>query len=154
MGTPVTPRFRLAERGDVETLVAFMREFYAIDAYPFDEGVARAALAGLVADAALGRAWLILDGEAPIGYVVLTFGYSLEFHGRDAFVDELFIRADYRHRGVGTQALRFVEGQCPALGVHALHLEVERTNLAGQALYRKMGFRDHDRYLMTRWLTK
>lgn len=153
MGAAPTPRFRLAARADVETLVACMREFYAIDAYPFDAAVARAALAGLVGDPALGRAWLILDGEAPIGYVVLTLGYSLEFHGRDAFVDELFIREGYRHRGVGTATLRFVEEQCPALGVHALHLEVERTNLAGQALYRKMGFRDHDRHLMTRWLT-
>ncbi|HEX5504730.1 MAG TPA: GNAT family N-acetyltransferase [Thermomicrobiales bacterium] len=154
MGATLTPGFRLAGRADVETLVGFMREFYAIDAYPFDAAVARAALARLVGDPALGRAWLILDGEAPIGYVVLTLGYSLEFHGRDAFVDELFIREAYRRRGAGAAALRFVEEQCPALGVHALHLEVERTNLAGQALYRKLGFRDHDRYLMTRWLTE
>jgi len=38
------------------------------------------------------------------------------------------------------------------LGVKALHLEVERTNTAAQAFYRKIGFKDHSRYLMTKWL--
>jgi len=35
-------------------------------------------------------------------------------------------------------------------GRQALHLEVERTNAVGQTLYRKFGFEDHDRYLMSR----
>jgi ribosomal protein S18 acetylase RimI-like enzyme len=86
------------------------------------------------------------------GYIVLTLGYSLEFHGRDAFVDELFVLPEYRHRDVGTQALPFIGQQCRLLGVHALHLEVERGNTAAQRLYRGLGFRDHDRYLMTKWL--
>jgi ribosomal protein S18 acetylase RimI-like enzyme len=38
---------------------------------------------------------------------------------------------------------------CPALGIHALHLEVERTNVAALRLYRKHGFEEHDRSLMT-----
>jgi ribosomal protein S18 acetylase RimI-like enzyme len=38
------------------------------------------------------------------------------------------------------------------LGVHTLHLEVERKNVRAHHLYRKMGFEDHDRYLMTKWL--
>ena len=37
-------------------------------------------------------------------------------------------------------------------GVSALHLEVERQNEAAQGFYRRLGFKDHDRYLMTRWL--
>ena len=146
------PVFRMAGRGDTESILAMMREFYAIDQYPFDEGIARAALERLLSDATLGRAWVVRTGEAAIGYMVLTLGYSLEFHGRDAFVDELYVRAAYRRRGVGTQAIRVAEDACRKLGVHALHLEVERTNTAGQALYRTMGFKDHDRYLMTRWL--
>jgi len=38
------------------------------------------------------------------------------------------------------------------LGISAVHLEVDHTNTVAQALYRKAGFVDHDRYLMTRWL--
>ena len=91
------------------------------------------------------------DG-GPVGYVVLTLGFSLEFHGRDAFVDEIYIRAQYRGRGIGGKALAFAEGACRSLGVRALHLEVERKNTAAQAVYRKVGFKDHDRYLMTKYV--
>ncbi|HST87308.1 MAG TPA: GNAT family N-acetyltransferase [Ktedonobacterales bacterium] len=141
--------FRLAGEDDTGQILEFMRAFYAGEGYPFDERAAGAALAELVRTPDRGRAWLIMENEEPVGYVALTFGYSLEFHGRDAFVDELFVRSERRDRGAGTAALRFVMDVCPALGVHALHLEVERVNTAAQALYRRFGFHDHDRYLMT-----
>jgi GNAT superfamily N-acetyltransferase len=144
------PEFVLARSDDVDVIIPMMRAFYAIDAYPFDEAVARRAVDDLVRDSALGRIWLIRLGDAPIGYIVLTFGYSLEFHGRDAFLDELFIAEEQRGRGVGTAALRFLDATCPGLGVHTLHLEVERHNAAAQALYRRFGFHDSDRYLMNK----
>jgi ribosomal protein S18 acetylase RimI-like enzyme len=150
----MAPTFDNASDADVAALLIMMREFYAIDQYRFDEGIARAAVERLLGDGSLGRIWLIREGAETIGYLVLTLGYSLEFHGRDAFVDELYVREGHRHRGVGTQAIAVAEEACRELGVHALHLEVERTNAAGQGLYRKLGFRDHDRYLMTKWLAE
>jgi GNAT superfamily N-acetyltransferase len=141
--------FRLASESEIAIVLEFMRAFYAGEGYPFDERAAEAALAELVRTPDLGRVWLIVEDEEPAGYIALTLGYSLEFHGRDAFVDELFVRAERRGRGAGVAALRFVMDTCPALGVHALHLEVERVNTAAQALYRRFGFHDHDRYLMT-----
>ncbi len=147
------PSFRPAQSADIELLLAFMRELYALDGYHFEEATARTALEGIVRDPGLGRVWVIGRGEEAIGYLVLVFGYSLEYGGRDAFVDELFVAAGQRQRGVGTRAIEFAAEQCQALGVHALHLEVERANTAAQALYRKTGFEDHDRYLMTRRIT-
>ena len=129
-----------------------MREFYAIDGYPFDEAITRVALETFVCDAALGALYLIEDQGRAIGYLVLTFGFSFEFHGRDAFLDELFLAEEWRGNGIGTMAMRFLEQRCRDFGVTALHLEVERTNEAGIALYRKFGFADHDRYLMTKWI--
>jgi len=90
--------------------------------------------------------------DKAVGYLVITFGYSLEYHGQDAFIDELFIEANYRHQGIGTKAMEFALEACRELGIHALYLEVERANIAGQALYRKFGFEDSDRYLLTRRL--
>jgi len=145
----MTFTFRLASERETAAILEFMRAFYAGEGYPFEEHAAGKALTMLVRTPDLGRVWLIAEDEEPVGYVALTFGYSLEFHGRDAFVDELFVRAERRGRGAGTAALRFVMDACPALGVHALHLEVERVNTAAQALYRRFGFHDHDRYLMT-----
>lgn len=148
------PVFRLANETDIDLLIEFMRQFYAIDNYLFEESEARTALTRLVLDSSLGRVWLIYREDEAIGYIAVTFGYSLEFHGRDAFVDELFVLADQRQQGIGTKAMQFVIDACPDLDVHALHLEVERTNAPGLKLYRKFGFEDHERFLMTRWIEK
>lgn len=107
----------------------------------------------LLQEPAFGRIWLIEMEQALAGYFVLCLGFSLEYHGHDAFVDEIYVREAYRGQGLGKRALQFLETQCRALGVQALHLEVERVNTHAQEVYRKHGFADHDRYLMTKWLS-
>jgi GNAT superfamily N-acetyltransferase len=149
----MTATFTIAQRADIETLLELMREYYAFDHLPFDEQVARAALAKFVDDESLGRVWLISDEGSPVGYLVLTLGYSLEYGGRDAFIDEVYVCSSHRGRGIGQRALTFAEDVCRSLGVRALHLEVERANTGAHGLYRKAGFVDHDRYLMTRRIT-
>jgi GNAT superfamily N-acetyltransferase len=147
--------FRLANNADLQLILSLMQQFYAIDGYEFDEPSAHIALKTLIEDSSLGRVWMIQTSAEVIGYVVLAFGYSLEYHGRDAWIDELFLLDSYRNRGLGTKTLEFVLEQCHLLGVQALHLEVEQTNVAGQALYRKMGFAAHEqRSFMTRRLDR
>lgn len=146
------PTFRAAEASDADALLAMMRALNEHEGTPFDEPTARAALAQLLADDSCGVAHLILFGGEVAGYVVVTFSFSLEFGGRDAFVDELFVSEAFRGRGAGWGALRLAEEVCRARGVRALHLEVERANEAAQGLYRKAGFTDHDRHLMTKRL--
>ena len=147
------PDFILATYDDVDTLIVMMRDLYAHDGLALlDEATARRALLGVIGDDTLGRAFMILLANEVAGYAVLTFGYSLEFHGRDAFVDEIYLRAEYRGLGIGKRALQFLTEVCAAEGVKALHLEVERGNTSAQTVYRKFGFQDHDRYLMTKWL--
>jgi GNAT superfamily N-acetyltransferase len=150
----MTETFRIAERVDIETLLEFMREYYEFDHLPFNQQVARSALAEFVDDESLGRVWLISYEGTAIGYLVLTLGYSLEYGGRDAFIDEVYIRASHRGRGIGQSALIFAEDVSRSLGVRALHLEVERANTNAYGVYRKAGFIDHDRYLMTKRISE
>lgn len=141
-----------AEATDIETLVVFMRDFYEHEALRFDEQGARRALQQILASQFFGRVFLLEVSGEKIGYTVLTFGFSLEFHGRDAFVDELYVGETYRGRGIGKQTLEFLADVCRSEGIAALHLEVERANAIAQELYRKQGFKDHDRYLLTKWI--
>ena len=145
-------RFHPAGPDEEELLLALMQEFYEVEHLRYREEVARAALAELRDSPALGRVLLVYQGDEPAGYVVLTYGFSLEFHGRDALVDELYVRERFRGQGLGTATLRMVEELCRAEGVHALHLEVDRVNLRAKRLYHREGYRDHDRHLLTRWL--
>jgi GNAT superfamily N-acetyltransferase len=142
-------RFEIAGPEAADAILPLMEKFYAEERYPFDPAKARSALEPFLADPALGRVWLIRDGSAILGYFVLTLGWSLEYGGRDAFVDELFVLPSHRGRGLGRSALERMVEACRELGVRALHLEVEKENPAAE-LYRKAGFEDHDRYLMTR----
>ena len=144
--------FRPATTADEPALLELMREFYRHEAMAWDEPAARAALHGLLADARLGRALLIEVDGALAGYVAVCFGYSLEFLGRDAFVDELYVREAFRNRGLGVRALEIAAELCRESGVRALHLEVEHRNARAQAIYRKAGFADREHYLMTRKL--
>ena len=90
-----------------------MSAYYAFDGHGFDEQKAGVALTTLLRDRNLGRVWLILDGEVPVGYIVICFSYSLEWLGRDAFVDEFYLLPEYRGHGWGRKTMAFVEDACP-----------------------------------------
>jgi len=146
------PQFRLAVESDADTLLEFMRAYYAFDGHGFDRNKARVALARLLRDGNLGLAWLILDGETPVGYVVLCFGYSLEWLGRDAFVDEFYLREEYRGHGWGRKTMAFVEDAARAAGIRAVHLEVVRQNTAALQIYTKMGFQERKSTFLSKWI--
>jgi ribosomal protein S18 acetylase RimI-like enzyme len=147
-----SPGFRPAREADAPELLAMMRVFYEHEGIEFDPAAARRALLKLIGDANLGEVFIILSGEETAGYAILSYGFSLEFGGRDALVDELFLREEFRGRGIGRSAMVHLASAARQGGAHAIHLEVERKNARAQALYRSMGYEDHDRYLMTRQL--
>jgi len=128
----------------------FMRRYYAFDQIPFDEAPARNALCQLISDQVSGVIWLICDGTTLVGYIVLTFGYSLEYHGREVFIDEFFIQPSHRGRGWGRRTLRYVEDASREFGVQAVHLEVTHANKGAQEFYPKMSFH-FETFAPSRW---
>lgn len=133
----------------IPDLLQMMADFYKIDGYPFDYPLTHKNFTEFLQKEHLGRGWLILHQDLIIGYLLLCFGFSFEFGGRDAFLDELFIKEAFRGKGAGTAAVEFVSSEAPKHGVKALHLEVELTNEKAFSLYRKKGFKEHQRRLMT-----
>ncbi len=148
------PEFRLAVESDAGILLPFMRAYYEFDGHGFDEGKAKTALIRLLRDSSLGRAWLILDGQTAAGYIVICFGYSLEWLGRDAFIDELYLREEYRGRGWGRKAVEFAEEAARALEVTTLHLEVVEQNTGALEVYRKLGFKEHASRFLSKWIVR
>jgi len=120
----------------------------------FDEAAARACLRKFRSLPAFGGVWMLCEENKAVGYVILTVGFSFEFHGHDAFIDELYVDAAYRRRGYGRKAVTFIEEKARAMGVNAIHLEVDRGNDPAFELYRRAGYTDHDRFLMTKWLKR
>jgi ribosomal protein S18 acetylase RimI-like enzyme len=147
-------QFREAIPGDEAVLLPMMRALaeQEPEVIPFDESAARAAFHQFLSLPDFGRIWLLYDGPALIGYIILTIGFSFEFRGHDAFIDELYIVPAHRRHGFGRHAMAFVEQKACEMGVNALHLEVDRGNDPALELYRRAGYKDHDRFLMTKWL--
>jgi len=147
---------READRPDEGELLSMMRILAEQEPgkIKFDEPAARASFRQLLAAPAFGRTWLLCAEDKPVGYIVLTIGFSFEFHGHDAFIDELYVDAAYRRRGFGRQAVAFVEAKAREMGVNAIHLEVDRGDNPAMELYRRMEYGDHGRFLMTKWLNR
>lgn len=139
--------------GDLDMLAGMVRAYYEHDGSVYDDMPARQALRELILTERFGRAWWIDLDKKTIGYAVLTFGFSVEFHGRDAVLDEMYLLPDHQGKGHFTEVLALIEDCCRQLGVRALCLVVETKNTRAQRAYQKTGFKPHDRTLMTKRLT-
>ena len=140
---------RQASLADLDELVGLMEEFYAEARYPLNVERAREAFQSLLGDERLGRVWLIEATSAHVGYMVLTLGYSMEYGGPDAFIDDLFVQPAFRGAGLGSAAVAEAQAFCLAQGIRALHLQVDRQNAIAQNLYRRAGFVGNERELLT-----
>lgn len=113
----------------------------------------KAGIAPLLSGIPHGCAYLIGPPRAAIGYIVITFGWSVEHGGLDAIIDELYIRRAVRKRGIATEALIALPRALAGGGLRAVHLEVDQANETAQRLYTRAGFRlNAQRLLMTKTL--
>lgn len=137
---------RGASTEDLAALLPLVRAYHAFEGIELEEETRRRAVEGLLADRQLGGVWLTEDGSGAFGYIAICYGYSIELGGRDAFVDELFLRPSHRGRGIGRAVIGRVAAEAAAAGVLALHLEVSRDNERAKRLYGAAGFTSRERF--------
>lgn len=138
----------LAGPEDMAALSRLVAAFHAEMQIEQDDATRQGALQPLLEGSPYGAAYLVGPRRAPIGYVIVTFGWSIEFGGLDAFIDEIFIRPGVRRRGVGGDVLSALPKALADAGIRAMHLEVDRENPSVQRLYQRAGFRPRDRYML------
>ena len=143
----------LAKPENLDQILRLVEAFHAEADITLSDDDRRAGLMPLLQGIPHGAIYLIGPARAPVGYVVITFGWSVEFGGMDAFVDELFIRPAVRGRGMGSDVMLALPRALSEAGVRAFHLEVDRDDEKAQRLYQRAGFSARERYmLMTRKL--
>jgi ribosomal protein S18 acetylase RimI-like enzyme len=148
----VNALFQLLSDHEIPTLLEMMREFYLQQEMRFDEPPASLAINNVLKNPELAQIYLIFRGTELAGYFALTFCFSLEFHGRFALFDELYLREPFRRQKLGKAVVAFAEDISKKAGIKAMRLEVGRDNAAAKALYRQCGFEEDARNLMTKWL--
>ena len=142
---------RAAAPGDLDDILPRTRALNDHEGITISTPQLKAALEKLLADRSLGGVWVVQSEGATVGYAIVTFGYDLEFGGRDAWLTELWVDELARGRGAGTAALALLEPELRALDVKAYHLQVRPENRA-MRLYERAGFQRVPRAILTRRL--
>jgi hypothetical protein len=82
---------RAATGDDVELLVSLMTGFYAEAGYELDRPHAAHAFRTLIEDPRLGYVWILEQENLPVGHLVLTLRYGMEYGGLIGCLDDLYV---------------------------------------------------------------
>lgn len=148
----MTPDFALepAVIADLPDILPLVVDLHNGERIEMDSDARVAAVTMIVEQPQIGGMWVIRVEGAVIGYIAVAYGFSIVFGGRDAFLDEICIAADWRGQGIGAAAIGQLKAKLIAQDIKALHLEVNRDNLRAQHLYGDLGFEMRRQYhLMT-----
>ncbi|MFG2875561.1 GNAT family N-acetyltransferase [Streptomyces sp. NPDC048337] len=138
---------RRARSGDLEALLPLVRAFCTADGHPNDESRITRGLRPLLVDDSLGQVWLAEDEGVPVGYAVVTWGWSLEAGGREGLLDEIFVRV--QGKGWGTSLLAHATERARAAGCTTMFLETEAHNSRARGFYARHGFAQEDSVWMS-----
>lgn len=131
----MTTVVRRAGPDDLRVLIELVAEYCTADDHIFDEQTVRDGLEPLLVDDAYGAIWMIDETD---GYIVVTWGWSIEIGGLDVVLDEFYVRS--RGEGKGSDALVVVEAACRERGVKRIFLETELANTGARRLYERHGY--------------
>ncbi|MDV7143825.1 GNAT family N-acetyltransferase [Tropicimonas sp. TH_r6] len=146
-------KLHMARTEDLDKLLGMVAAFHAEFGIVQDDDTRLAAVLPLLEGSPLGVVYILGPHNAPVGYVAISFGWSIELGGIDGYVDEFWVRPAVRNKGMGSEALAALVRALQDAGVRALHLETERDSPVS-TLYERLGFEKRDRYcLMTADLT-
>jgi ribosomal protein S18 acetylase RimI-like enzyme len=141
---------RSATDADVPTILTMMADFNAIEAIPFDRESFAPRVRELIGSPGVGGILVFTFSGDVAGYAIVTYGWDLEFGGRDAFLTELYVAAAHRRRGIGRQGLDAAQAFAKRGGAHALHLLVRHDNAPARRLYDDAGFKTQPRLVMSK----
>jgi len=77
---------------------------------------------------------------AALGYVQARFRYSAWNQASDAELEDVYVLATARQRGVGRQLVEFATVRAQAKGCRVIGLNTSERNAAALALYARLGF--------------
>jgi len=143
---------RQATITDLDELLPRTRALNEHEGIEISEDRRLAGLRKLLDASEIGGVWIIVREDQTVGYAIVTYGFDLEFDGRDAHLTELWVDPPHRGGGSAAQALDLLVPELVARGVNAVHLQVRLDNPAIR-LYERRGFVLSSRRIMTRVLS-
>ena len=147
--TSTEPTIRRAQPEDRDEVNALVRAFHAEDGHPISQRGLTAVRVMLEPDSLQGSIMLLKSGEQPGGYGALCLGFSIEYEGREAFIDDLYIVPALRGHGYGRLLFDALEYEARSCGCSVIHLEVMPGNPVAR-WYQSLGYVDRRSTLLTK----
>ena len=136
-------QFRRGVPADAETIVEFNAQLaQETEHRALDRVLLRHGVDEVLADAAKGLYWLAEAKNQIVGQLMVTLEWSDWRNGWFWWVQSVYVRPEWRGRGVFSELYAFVEQQateCP--DVCGLRLYVEKNNAAARRTYERLGMK-------------
>ena len=132
---------RPMEPRDFDKVLEMMKVFYASDAlliHP-EESVLRRTLEDAIEAGPYVEGFVFCCEEKLAGYGMVAKSYSTEMGGRCVWIEDIYIKPEFRGQGLGTGFLQFVESRYRDWAVR-LRLEAEEDNEKAMNVYRNAGY--------------
>lgn len=136
-----TIEIRKMEERDAEAVLDMMKVFYASPAvlHKASEEVLRRDIADCISDMPFVDGYVFDIMGRIAGYSMVANSYSTEFGGRCIWVEDLYMKPEFRGMGLGTAFFQFLEDEYAGIAVR-FRLEAEEENTGAIALYKKCGY--------------
>ena len=122
-------------------LIDLMEEFYAESAFTLDRNWARSAFLRLLDSPELGCVWIAERGDIAVGHAVLTLRYTMEHGALCGYIDDLFVKPEFRRHGTARSLLSAVVAESRRRGCRSIYVEVGQDNVPAIRLYQQMGLK-------------
>ena len=122
-----------------EEVTAMMRVFYASPAVSTNGSaeIFRADIDACLGDSPYLEGYVLTEDKRLLGYAMLAKSFSTEFGKPCIWIEDLYLKPEYREQGLGSEALEAIRELHPEA---LLRLEVERENSRAVHVYRKCGY--------------
>ena len=122
-----------------ECVLDMMREFYSSPAVLTNgsEEIFKADVDNCINGSPYLEGYVFEAGDEVIGYGMIAKSFSTEFGRPCIWIEDIYLKEDYRGLGVGSRFFSLIEEKYP---MHILRLEAEEENERAIAVYKKNGF--------------
>lgn len=134
---------REIKKEDYQLYMDLSREFYDSDAvlHSIPASYREETWKEMMRSEEFVKGYILEKDRIEAGYGLTSYTFSQEAGGRVVWLEELYIRPEYRCHGLGKEFFRYVDEKV-APTVKRLRLEIEPDNLRAKKLYLAMGYKD------------
>ena len=126
-------------KAHAEEVIKMMRVFYASPVVLTNgsEEIFRSDVENCINECPYLEGYVFVEEGELLGYAMVAKSFSTEFGKPCIWIEDIFIKKQYRHNKIGTKFFEFIFDKYPE---HIFRLEAEEENHNAINLYKKCGF--------------